>query len=256
MPIHRLRWFLAGIVIAWSAAGATPADGQSGLDSRCAFTRAPDRMPAVGAVLDTTGLVAAMAFTAPERAAGELRFWLTWDSLGVPQTVRHGSGAGEGSEEHLLASLLALRMVAQEPVVIHSGEGRRTQSRRVPWTARVTLADDWGLALAPTVECRPVLLNEEELETVLQQPLLVHGAPGGVPDSPASQRTRRLVLRLHVGEDGAVVEAVVVEGSGDPRLDRSVAARLTEMARFSPAVVDDRPVRAWVDLPLVLGAAR
>jgi TonB family protein len=213
-------------------------------------------MPAVASVLDTTGLAAAMAFTAPERAPGELRFWLTWDSLGAPQTVRHGSGAEEGSEEHLLASLLAVRMLTQEPFVVHIGEGRRRESRRVPWTARLTVADDWMLVLAPTVECMPALLNGEEFESALQQPLLVHPAPGGVDDAPARQRIRRLVMRLHVGEDGAVIEAVVVQGSGDARLDQSVAARVTEMARFTPAVVSDRPVPAWVDLPLVVGVAR
>lgn len=254
MPTSRLRPFLAAAVIAWSGASATTADGQDALDPRCAFTRAPDRMPAVATVLDTTGLAAVMAFTAPERAGGELRFWLTWDSLGAPETVRHGSSAGEGSEEHLLASLLAVRMVAQEPVVVHTGEGRRRQSRRVPWTARLTVADDWGLVLAPTVECMPALLNGEELESALRQPLPVHPAPGGVDDAP--QRTRRFVLRLHVEEDGAVAEAVVVQGSGDARLDQSVVARVSEMARFSPAVVSDQPVRMWVDLTLVVGVAR
>jgi TonB family protein len=256
MLTDHLRPFLIAVLVAWSTVGAIRAHAQDALDPRCVFTRAPDRMPVVGAVLDTTGLAAVMAFTAPERTAGELRFWLTWDSLGAPQTVRHGSGAEDGSEEHLLASLLAVRMVAQEPYVVHTGEGRRRQSRRVPWTARLTLADDWDLALAPTVECMPVLLNGEELERAIRQPLLVHAAPGGIDEAPVPGRTRRLVLRLHVGEDGTVSEVVLVRGSGDARLDRSVAASVTEMARFSPAVVSDRPVQMWVELPLVVGVAR
>lgn len=224
-----------------------PAAAQDAVETRCAPTREAHGFPKPAEVLDTTGLADAMAFVV-DGAAGERRFWLSWDSLGQPETVRYDAAAAEGSEDHLLASLLSVRMRPQEPRVVHG-----PVPRRVPWTARLGVDRDWSLALAPTVECMPHLENGEELNRALRQPLSPHASPDGVV--PPALR-RRLILRLHVGEDGRIVEAEVRDGSGDPRLDRLLSERARAVARFTPAVVDDRPVRVWVELPLEIEVPR
>ena len=59
----------------------------------------------------------------------------------------------------------------------------------------------------------------------------------------------RVMLRVHVGSDGAAREVQVRESSGSPRLDHA-AKEAVERWKFLPAREGDRPVGAWLVVPV------
>lgn len=89
------------------------------------------------------------------------------------------------------------------------------------------------------VEDEPRLLNGTEIAAALAS-----AVPGAVRATGGS-----VVLRLLVREDGtADADGAVVVRSSDPALGE-VALRLVPRMRFTPARVNGRPVRAWVEMP-------
>lgn len=90
------------------------------------------------------------------------------------------------------------------------------------------------------VETPPSLLNQDEIAAALWT------------ETPAELRETygRVTLRLRVDTDGFVYpgDAEVVE-SPHPGLS-AAAIRLVPRMRFSPATVNGRPVRNWVELPI------
>jgi TonB family protein len=96
-------------------------------------------------------------------------------------------------------------------------------------------------------EVRPELRNPQELARALEQK---YAAAGGRPGT-----TARAVVWTYVDESGIVANTRLVASSGDPVLDRVVQEALRESARFTPARAGGRRIGAWIQLPLVVGAA-
>ncbi len=68
--------------------------------------------------------------------------------------------------------------------------------------------------------------------------------PADHPSAPASRSRKVVVLRLQVGDDGAVRKVEVVRSAGT-RFDKA-AARYASRARFEPPREDGRPIESSV----------
>jgi TonB family protein len=134
-----------------------------------------------------------------------------------------------GSERAL--SRLPCVQSLRPPVLGSAPSGTGTEIRRRP------RPDPYKVS---AVETPPSLLNHDEIAAALWT------------ETPPELRETygRVTLRLRVDTDGFVYpgDAVVVE-SPNPGLS-AAAIRLVPRMRFSPATVNGRPVRNWVELPI------
>jgi periplasmic protein TonB len=85
---------------------------------------------------------------------------------------------------------------------------------------------------------------------VLQKLRVVDMRPPVYPPSCRRQGIEGVVrVRVLVGEDGRVVQALVARTSGDDALDRAALEAVDDW-RFEPARRDGAPVRAWASVPI------
>lgn len=63
----------------------------------------------------------------------------------------------------------------------------------------------------------------------------------------------RVLLWLRISPEGEVVEARVKEATGDPSMS-DAALRATAVMKFKPALMRDKPVESWTELPIVYNA--
>ena len=67
--------------------------------------------------------------------------------------------------------------------------------------------------------------------------------------SQRAQETGRVLLHVHVGADGHPDQVDVQQSSGHPRLDQA-ALQAVRRWKFTPARQGDKPVAAWVIVPI------
>jgi TonB family protein len=87
----------------------------------------------------------------------------------------------------------------------------------------------------------PALLNREEVLRAIEDhypPLLRDAGIGG-----------RVAVRLHIGEDGNVLNTALSESSGHKALDEA-AIRVASDLRFTPALNGTKTVPVWISLPI------
>lgn len=85
---------------------------------------------------------------------------------------------------------------------------------------------------------------------VLQKLKVVDMQPPQYPPSCRRMGIEGIVrVRALVGENGRVVQALVVKTSGDEKLDAAALAAVSEW-RFEPARRDGAPIRAWASVPI------
>lgn len=98
-----------------------------------------------------------------------------------------------------------------------------------------------GLYELAAVEAMPRPLNASALEAIMEA------------SYPAAQRAAgvggRVTVRMVVGTDGVPGEAEVV-ASTDPAFNAPTLQAVKQL-RFSPALVRRRPVRVWVQVPIL-----
>jgi protein TonB len=74
------------------------------------------------------------------------------------------------------------------------------------------------------------------------------------PAYPLMSRRReeqgKVLLRVHVSAEGTASQALVHVSSGHPRLDEAAVQAVLQW-RFVPAMQGDRPIAAWVLVPIV-----
>lgn len=74
------------------------------------------------------------------------------------------------------------------------------------------------------------------------------------PEYPSEALARRLegtvTLRFLVDTDGSVAEALVAKSSGDTSLDEAARVAIAK-CRFTPAMANGKPARAWVPVQYV-----
>jgi len=77
-----------------------------------------------------------------------------------------------------------------------------------------------------------------------QAPAASAGTTEQAQPQPAPKARRVVVLRLHIGDDGAVRDVQVVRSAG-PRFDKA-ATRAATRARFEPPREDGRPIESTI----------
>jgi len=96
-----------------------------------------------------------------------------------------------------------------------------------------------GSCWQPTVPLR-IRLDPIDASRLTRNGAAVRPNPTGV-----------VVLQLLVGVDGRVIEAGVVDSSGDPRLDDAAREHVLRNWRFRPATQDGAPAMAAGRVPIV-----
>ena len=125
------------------------------------------------------------------------------------------------------------------------------------WTGRilVEVGEVPSLRAGYSLECPPMLLNRGDVRTAIQQ--LRHAIPASdfpVRRDEEGNRQRRslsVTARYRIGEDGAVRGADVQRSSGRACVD-ALADAMSEIVRFSPAILDGEPVEVWVQFPITV----
>jgi TonB family protein len=69
------------------------------------------------------------------------------------------------------------------------------------------------------------------------------------PNKPKGTGSPRIVVKVLVDTSGTVVDALILQTSGDAILEES-ALNVARQARFIPAKLNGKPVRVWVAVPI------
>ena len=135
------------------------------------------------------------------------------------------------------AEAAAAAAPAPAPPPAHSGRGL---IRRVPPTAQAPEALGAGEYELRHVEVRPRPLNLDAFRRVLER---------NYPPAMRGSRTEGTVeVRFRVTEDGATDRITIVR-STEPGFNEATIESVRDL-RFSPALLDGRPVKVWVILPI------
>ena len=115
------------------------------------------------------------------------------------------------------------------------------------------LVATWRLGWLETIEYRePVQISDlEGPRDVL--PMLLSGLPAAVPDRQISYLPT-ILLRILVGPDGRVQEAVVTRSNAELSDFESAALEAVKEYRFSPARREDVIVPVWLNWPVAFAA--
>ena len=90
--------------------------------------------------------------------------------------------------------------------------------------------------------------NAGDYEAVEVQPMLIHlPKPNYPPIARMAGVEGVVLLQLLVGEDGQVKEIRILEG---PEMLQEAAVAAAKQGRFQPAQNQNRPVAAWVQVPM------
>jgi TonB family protein len=237
-PIARGALVIAAALFASATTGAA----QAGV--------APPEEPPLSAVLDSAGLVRAVAaLSLPALPPGALPlFQVGFDSTGAVKVVEPVfSNLPDSLADRRLPPGYADAVVA----AIRAHLKPQAPSRRPLYTRLRVVAGPEPRVDRPALrERQPVIRGRATLIQRLMAVVQEYARErGGLP-----RASYEMMLRFRVLEDGtADLPSVVVERStGDTELDRRVVARAGDL-RFSPATVEEIPVKVWVALPLVLG---
>lgn len=189
-----------------------------------AFVVGPDGVPRSARVAESTE---AGFDSVTLSAVGMLRF--------APATV-----AGRPVSVHVTQPV-EWRLSASEPAVgTSSGDFHGIGAGRVADSTRVAEAVDGVYELAE-VEELPHPLNKPAFQRALTQ-----NYPAGALRSPVGATVQ---VRFQVSEDGRVSVPEVTRSS-DVRFN-DATMRVVRVLRFRPAKVNGRPVKVWVEQPIV-----
>lgn len=181
----------------------------------------------LAAVADTAALHVTLAADPFVRGGADTALVvIEYDSTGalVPPRVEHPAATEEDAER--------VRMIISETLAA-SGEPRARGWFTLTRGARPRLH-----AFEPVSEEMPRMLNRPEIGRALEQ----------LAADP-TLRDREMTVRLRVGIDGSVGEAMVVRSTGSIAADQALLD-LARRVRFTPARLDWFPVSTWVQFPL------
>ena len=195
--------------------------------------------PPLAVFLDSAALVRAVAaLPGPDllpRGVPPL-FWITFDSATAALAVRAVFEQIPASYTEPVAAAIRAHLKPQKP------------TKRPIYTHLRVVTGPEPLVDRPALRERlAAVANSEEVSRLLRRVI------------KRFYKERRLQgvvaytvhLRLRVHTDGTTDSAEIVRSTGEPDLDR----RVLEMAgqiRFTPAMLEDVPVRVWVTVPLTL----
>jgi TonB family protein len=230
MGAHRASWYLATVLVAAAAGGATAqtstATVEPGPDGSTPAPVSPLAIADIDFPLE--------AMLANEQGKVTLRFVT--------------DGAGRATSIQLVSSSGVTRLDQQ------AGQIARTRWQFPPNTT-VQVAVDWKLPLEPVAEFRVALPAAAEGTTPPKSTnshrIVENDYPA--PSIRAGERGR-VVLHYAVQEDGTVRDVQLAATSGYPRLDEA-AALLVKRWTFEPARLAETAVKFWfrvsVDFQLV-----
>jgi TonB family protein len=156
---------------------------------------------------------------------------------GEPRDVRVLSTPDSGFIAPTISAVSLLRFT---PAQVQGRPVAVRVEQPITWrvAAPVVLAEDTTMYAVAAVDEPPRLLNAREFGDALarEYPLPTYDAEAEV------------WVRFRVEPDGSTNTATVIRSS-DPRFDEATL-RAIRVRRFSPAVLDDRTVRVWVEQPV------
>lgn len=213
----------------------TAADSSQGPECRVSSS-AP---PALGQIADSVRLIDALSRWWPN-GLETIMITVAVDSTGRTNWVDVLETAPvESSSEGIVAAISGSLMAVQEPDRAPANRGWRHRFRFSSGSTEPVVE------VGPTVECRPVLLNAEQLASAMSEEIAVRG-PAMARYMTGAHETR---IWLKVAATGRPDAIRVNRTSGNPTLD-DIAAEIARMGRFSAARSDGRPVEVWVQLPM------
>jgi hypothetical protein len=213
-----LEHAMSGLLLLSVPPGASHRAQRSGPgdQARCASLNLPSKLPPVDQLVDSAGLVAAIA---PYRE-GEFVVSLLLNTKGRLSLTPLGSWAG--APDSLLNRV--------------DGALRPTGTVDAPSVRlRFRLRDPRAITVERSELCAPVSLDGTESRVVNIE-----------TSSPPPPHIRKPTLRMRIGSDGTVLEARIVASTGVPELDQEIA-RTAPQSHFRPALLDGRPVEVWLE---------
>lgn len=207
-------------LLSWS-----PPEGQA-----CNPLQRPERLPAVGAVVDSAAVSEAAVVALGE--GGRLLLAVGYDTLGSPVTPRVMERTVGPDEAESFAARVADRLIPRD-----AGPSYMIMMLIEPGSVQVGRGE----------ACRPVLANQRDVQRALSTAWQAHlrSTPGARPPR------RSTVLRVHVEATGAVMETQIQQQSDDPAADR-IALAVAGIMRFHPARLNGRAVRVWTQFDVTL----
>jgi len=88
-----------------------------------------------------------------------------------------------------------------------------------------------------------------EYDEVEEKPKMISIPNALYPKKPRGTGSPRVVVKVLVDTSGTVVEAFILQTSGDAMLE-DVALKVARQARFVPAKSNGKPVCVWVAIPI------
>jgi TonB family protein len=233
MTLTRIQYsiLLAGAyaTTACATAGPTPRgailpESYAGI-TECGPAPFPEALPELAQVLDAEAMITQLASRTPDLE--EALFAIRYEPDGTPAPTVP------------LESAFSLA-VAQSQAEIVTAHVKRQPPGPV-----------WGVRLRITSTPLPTVLLERSVfcpprqeQSELKLPFTVTGDPDEPQGPGRTEPARMLVL---VDRDGRVAEVRVLRTSGSYTFDRAFEESL-RTARFRPALLDDTPVPAWLEI--------
>ncbi|KQQ97033.1 M56 family metallopeptidase [Massilia sp. Leaf139] len=121
------------------------------------------------------------------------------------------------------------------------------------WKAAVPVL---AMAVACLAGCAGTIASRSEAveqEALTRRPIAQFNTcakPDYTPEAIASRAQGTTTLRFLIDTDGSVAEAAVTRSSGDRSLDEAARVAIAK-CRFTPAVANGKPARAWVPVQYV-----
>lgn len=189
----------------------------------CAPAQLPAELPAAAQVLDSAALLTALA--SQNVGGGESVLAIRFEAAGTPVPARVLESPLPQVAADSLAALLTTHL--------------RAQMSGPFWGARVRVRH--GAPQALTIE-RSVFCPPRAKPDVTRRrlPFVIEGR--GAPPPPSPPR-----LAVLVSPDGRVTDVLIIDSSGDSRVDRSFEDD-ARRRRFEPARLDGAAVPAWFEI--------
>jgi TonB family protein len=228
--LSSLALFTALGACAAAAPGANPAPARS----------APEPTLPVATFIDSVALHQALLAAPPAPAGFRLRplFRVAYDSTGVLKEV------STYSTTHFPAEY-GRQMVE----MLRAHVRPRITSARESWnTVWLQSGSSPKIAvLSNAVEVKPALVNTADISRELQR--VSQRLQRLDPGLAGQQRTAGVSMR--VSEEGVPEEPTVRRSTGSFQIDREIL-NVARLMRFSPATVNEYPVRVFVQIPITV----
>ncbi|HET7321842.1 MAG TPA: energy transducer TonB [Longimicrobiaceae bacterium] len=212
------------------SAGWKPPEGR-----QCSLFKVPETLPDAADLIDARAARRVLEGDMPGEGTGAYAVVeVVYDSLGALHRTRVVESDLPESAQQALT-----RTVAKESPFSTGGNARGGALVRL-------MAREDSLPLMQvgwTEWCLPMMENNDEIADLL------HRAAGNVHDPLLSGRQVVVEVEVHADSTGRVVEARFVKRSGYPQVDEMVAAVVPHL-RFTPPLLDRRPVDEWMHIPL------